>query len=284
MQVLMLLAYGDESMDEKRKRVCAVAAIVGTKEQWEAIETAWLARTKGVPFHAKDCDVNPGRGDYALISHKENKELYKDLAIMLADSGLYGFGAAIDLAAQAAVFSGVPAAKMHGHSYFKTFIDVVEKIVYFVGVRQEIAELTFDNRIDIEHNVALLYANMRELNPGWQSHIASKLSFECSKDNPRLQMADLFAREVMKGLDNDLGPEKRPARKSWLALAETGRFSANAFGAEYFREVAADTANMAARLDFDPYGYRNWLGDRQDSLTAFIEYTRDRFNDLKDKG
>ena len=96
----MVFAYGDESMDETKQRVCAVAAVIGTEEHWKAIEEKWMERNRGIPFHAKDCDVNPGRGDYANRTHDENKNLYRDLAIMLAESGLYGAGVAVDIQAQ----------------------------------------------------------------------------------------------------------------------------------------------------------------------------------------
>jgi hypothetical protein len=58
----MVFAYGDESMDETKQRVCAVAAVIGTEEDWKAIEEKWTERNQGIPFHAKDCDVNPDAG------------------------------------------------------------------------------------------------------------------------------------------------------------------------------------------------------------------------------
>ena len=56
----MIYFYGDESMDERNERVCAVAALIGTKGQWEAIEPKWVARTDGIPFHANDCESDHG--------------------------------------------------------------------------------------------------------------------------------------------------------------------------------------------------------------------------------
>ena len=63
LEAIMILAYGDESLDETQDRVCAVAGVVGAVEQWERIEPVWVERTNGIPFHANDCDSD--HGDYA---------------------------------------------------------------------------------------------------------------------------------------------------------------------------------------------------------------------------
>ena len=84
----MLFVYGDESMDEAQERVCAVAGIIGTKEQWEATEQRWVQRTNGVPFHANHCESD--WGDYKTRPHWENQALYRDLTTLLASSGLCG--------------------------------------------------------------------------------------------------------------------------------------------------------------------------------------------------
>src|ERR1700688_2112186 len=98
----MILVYGDDSADEKRERVCAVAGVVGTWRAWRLLEREWLIRTNGIPFHANDCESD--RGDYRNTPHSENKALYKDLAIMVAKSHLYGVGVVIDLMAGNSVF------------------------------------------------------------------------------------------------------------------------------------------------------------------------------------
>src|ERR1700722_7899180 len=98
----MLLVYGDESMDETKQRVCAVAGIIGTEEQWNALEWKWARRTNGVPCHGNHCESD--RGDYLGRPHWENQALYRDLAILLADSGLAGYGQSIDLIARKRIF------------------------------------------------------------------------------------------------------------------------------------------------------------------------------------
>jgi hypothetical protein len=52
----MLSIFGDESADETKQRVFAVAGLIANEQLWGALEAKWLARTGGIPFHAKDCD------------------------------------------------------------------------------------------------------------------------------------------------------------------------------------------------------------------------------------
>lgn len=82
----MLSVFGDESADETTQRVFAVAGVVGTDEMWATLEAAWLESTGGIPFHAKDCESD--QADYAHTAHEDNLNLYRDLTLLLAKSGL----------------------------------------------------------------------------------------------------------------------------------------------------------------------------------------------------
>lgn len=103
---LMLFAFGDESADETKERVFAVAGVIGSEEQWESLEKKWGARCNGIPFHANDCDSN--HGDFKVFSHQQNKDRYRDLTVLLTQSGLGGFGIALDLFAQKLIFPQAP--------------------------------------------------------------------------------------------------------------------------------------------------------------------------------
>jgi hypothetical protein len=81
---------------------------------------------------------------------------------------------------------------------------------------------------------------LREENPEWKERLSSKISFESSIGNPRIQVSDLLAREVMKDLDNLIGPVRREIRGSWRALRETGRFLAFNWGTDWFRDLEKD--------------------------------------------
>lgn len=270
----MLLVYGDESMDETKQRVCAVAGLIGSEDQWTAIEWRWTQRTNGVPFHGNHCDSD--QGDYASRPHWENKELYRDLTIMLANSGLAGFGQAIDLSAKSKVF---PEAE--DLAYYTAFQRVVFAMKNFAKNAGGVAEFIFDMRMESEHNAGLLYGLLRENEPDWAPYLASKISFEFAKHNPRIQVADLLAREAMKALDNFVGPVKRPIRKSWQALRETGRFEVDSFSTEWFEDLKRKLPDLAQKLGIDKSDYVQWLRDRNrqhniSNMFHFVEWTTHR--------
>lgn len=264
----MLLVYGDESMDETQERVCAAGAVVGNVEQWAALEARWTERTGRVPFHANDCESS--RGLYKYTPHGENLALYRDLTTMLAESGLCGFGSAIDLKAQRSVFPEMP----DHWSYFRVLVDVIEFMKNCATDVDDRAEITFDNRVESEFNTTLVYANLRKEYPEWNERLSSKILFDSSISNPRIQVGDLFAREVMKDLDNLIGPVKRKTRAAWKALRDTRRFVAYNYGADWFRDLAPNLSNLAKQAGFSRRDYEVWLQKRrrQHNLTAYIEF------------
>jgi len=266
--IVMLFVYGDESMDETQERVCAVAGIIGTKEQWEATEQRWVQRTNGVPFHANHCESD--QGDYKTRPHWENQGLYRDLATLLANSGLCGVGKAIDLAAKRKIFP-----ESEDLAYYTAFQRVVADLVQFARLWGDTAEFTFDMRMQSEHNAGLLYGSLRENEPEWTAHLAKKISFEFAKDNPRIQIADLLAREAMKALDNEIGPVKRNIRKSWLALAKTGRFKIHAFSADWFESLKQKMPEFEKQLNMNRDDYLEWLRirHRQHCVSAMLQYS-----------
>jgi Protein of unknown function (DUF3800) len=271
----MFLVYGDESMDEKKERVCAVAGLVGLEESWAALESKWKHLHGEVPFHANNCDSD--HGDYAPVDgedadakHRANKELYKQSSTLLAESGIGGFASAYDLAAQREAFPppyGPPV-------YYQPFMDVLQSMLVFSQKRDGQAEFTFDSRIESEHNAGLIYAHLRESHPNWRERFADKISFVSSRNNTRIQIADLFAREAMKVLDNMIGPKKRPKRKSWEALENTKRFTIYCFSHEYFRAVKNDLPSLDEALGFNNVDFGEWLQrkGRIWNVTNFFEF------------
>ena len=262
--VIVIFVYGDESMDETCSRVCAVAGVVGTEEQWQAIEPIWIERNAGIPFHAKDCESD--QGDYNPGNHKENQDLYRDLAIIIAQSSLCGYAMATNLVAERVYYPDVPMI------YLRELYGVIDAMRWFAQQSGEIAECCFDNRVESEFNAALIYANAIEIDPNWKPHLSSRISFESSQKNPRIQIADLFAREAMKNLDNRIGPIKRNPRKSWITLEETGRFSIKEVDESFF---AAEKQEWDSRLNVDNARfnqYVEWLHAtrRQHSLSNVI--------------
>ncbi|SPE17929.1 hypothetical protein SBA5_120005 [Candidatus Sulfotelmatomonas gaucii] len=269
MDAIMLLVYGDESFDAGKERVCAVVGVVGTPELWVELENKWKARNGTIPFHAVDCWW--GRGDYENIPREQSQALYIDLVNMLADSGLGGFASVLDLAAQRATFA---PPTFNPPVYYQSFMTVLEKMRNAAENRNDFAELTFDSRLESNHNAGLIYAYLRESNPQWKERLASKISFECSHDNPRIQVADLFAYEAMKDLDNQIGPQKRPTRKSWEVLTATNHFRSEKVSEEHFGDPRMEPKSVMLALGFTPEDYASWLDkhNRQNCHTAYFEF------------
>jgi hypothetical protein len=271
----MLSVYGDESADAAKKRVFAVAGVIGTEDLWKELEAKWVVRTGGISFHANDCDTD--HGDYANTSHADNKALYRDLAIMLAESGLGGWGFAIDLIAQRRVFPDAPNI-----AYYKCFLEVVQAMKNCAANNKESVKFTFDMRRESEHNTGLLYGMVMAV-PDWNKHLFSEISFACSRENPRVQVADLFAREAMKALDNKVGPVKRSARKSWLTLYHTGRFHIEAISDGWFEDLKRQMPMLEKETGMSVGGYLRWLKENNlqhntSNLFLYMEWSGKRDN------
>ena len=183
----MIFVYGDDSSDEKRQRVCAVAVVAGTEELWLRLESQWIARTGGIPFHARDCESD--RGDFAPKDgentdevHKRNKTLYKDFATMLASSGVGGRTVAIDLMAQRDVFPDSPDI-----SYFKAFVELLESVKEPCIRMGRKAKFKFDISSENQYNAGLLYKGTRDDAPEMLDLFVSEISFGAAKECPRLQ-------------------------------------------------------------------------------------------------
>jgi hypothetical protein len=245
--------FGDESADETQQRVFAVGGVIGDEARWKWLEERWDICNEGTPFHATDCDSDGG--NYRGREHATNKNLYKDLTILLAASGLGGWGFAIDLQAQRRVFPRSPDI-----AYYRCFLEVIKAMRNCAAYNKETVKYTFDMRPEDEYKAGYLYGKLVE-EKQWKDYLFTEISFACSRKNTRVQIADLFTREVMKAMDSHFGPIKRPPRKSWRALVETGRFHAEAIGQEWFEDLKKQLA-LHDRMP-SPQEYTNWLAERQ---------------------
>src|ERR1700735_3455950 len=261
-------------MDETKQRVCAVAGIIGAEDQWKALEFRWTRRTNGVPFHGNDCDSD--QGDYTNRPHWENKALYRDLTTMLANSGLAGYGHAVDLKEKNKVFP-----ESEDLAYYTAFQRVVVAIVNFARHARGIVEMTFDMRLESEHNAGFIYGAIRDNEPDWAPCLSDKISFEFAKSNPRIQVADLLAREAMKALDNLIGPVTRPTRKSWQALLDTKRFVTCGFSTDWFEDLKRKMPEAEKQMNMNRDMYIEWLRQRKrqhnvSNLFQFADWTAKR--------
>jgi hypothetical protein len=144
--------------------------------------------------------------------------------------------------------------------YYVCFQRVVRWLVDNVASKLGLpVDFTFDQRPVSEYNAGALYGLMRE-DPDWRSSIfmGRTVSFT-SRDNPRIQMADLVARETMKSLDNEIGPTPRPPRKSMLALCDEGHLKIESIGRPFWEALKA-RASGAEQMSVE---YRAWLKERR---------------------
>ncbi len=237
---------------------------------WEDIETAWVERTGGVPFHATDCEGNGGA--YRHTPPPDNQALYRDLTTLLASSQLAGWGIAINLIAQRIVFPDAPDL-----SYYKGFSEVISAMLVFAKRYEQSIKFTFDMRLESNFNSAMLYKMYYE-SPSIKVDMLDEVAFASSQKNPRIQIADLWVRECMKALDNQIGPVKRAKRKSWAALESTGRFAIDAIGEEWFLSLRDQLPALQRETGFHPVEYRQWLNMNklQDNTTnqfRFFDWT-----------
>lgn len=251
---MLLSGFGDDSADETKSRVFAVASIVGDDDVWRELERAWVERNHGIPFHATDCDSD--KKVYANRPHSENKALYKDLVQMLAGSGARGFGVVVDLAAHRKFFSNVPE-EMSYHFCFERVVSFLADYAVRAGASE--IKLNFDNRLETNFNAAYLYSVMLRDDCPNRKVLAGDISFLCSDKNPKIQIGDLYARECMKFLDNIVGPVKREKRKSMIALEETGHFGGDMLSEEFFQDMYDKSEERYRRAGYNPQDYLRWL-------------------------
>lgn len=115
----ILKGFGDESADSKQERVFAVAAVFGTEDEWALAIRDWLRRTRGLPFHATDCEAVQGEERQASL------DLYRDLTQILVKSHLVGFAVALDMASYREFF---PDVFVPDWGYFKALSDVIGSV------------------------------------------------------------------------------------------------------------------------------------------------------------
>ncbi len=254
--IVMASIFGDESADEKAKRVFAVAGLVGTDEQWDSLVDKWVVCTEGREFHAAEWETEYAN-DPDPEKHKKNCRIYAQLSQLIAGSGLRGWGVAIDLGAYKKCFPHIDREI----AYHKCLMETTDHLVMTASeLGMSDLKFTFDHRQG-ELNTGILYDSMTNDESWRQTGIFfdHEISFT-SRKNPRIQVADLMARETMKHLDNMIGPKQRPTRKSFEALATTkGRLKFEFLMREYFEDMKRKIPEAQKAHGMRPDEYQQWL-------------------------
>ena len=254
--IVTLKGFGDESADAKKERVFAVAAIFGTEDEWGLAMREWLRRTRGLPFHATDCEAVFGEHRQASL------DLYRDLTQILAKSYLVGFAVALDLVSYREVFA-------HGGppdwAYFKSLADVIGAAArtankFNNGPDPETVKLefTFDSRLESNGTAGTMYTALAN-QPEWADSgiFHTKITFDGGVGkSPRLEIGDLFAHESMKELDRKITGVPSKIRASYAALEATKKFHFIEHRREFWEELKAfveTPENIALIGQFDEW-------------------------------
>jgi len=125
-------------------------------------------------------------------------------------------------------------------------------------------EFVFDSRLETDGTASQIYRSFRTL-PEWRDTATfdTGVKFE-GGDEPRLEMADLLAREAMKELDRTLTGIPRRQRRSYEALekAELGgtrKFIFIEYGDKYCAEWRDLVNSPQGQSDLNEY--EKWLVD-----------------------
>lgn len=273
-----LLPYVDESSDARKERVFAVAAAIGTSQEWALAEAAWLGRTGGKVFHAAECETEFAK-DPDPAKHKASLALYKDLTQILVNSPIIGVSVALDLKSFHEFFPNV----LPDAAYMKCLKDLIESMASnakrFQGEKLSL-EFTLDDRKESRGNAGVLYSALaNEPEFVGTSVFGAHVKFD-TRQNPRIQMADLLAREAMKDLDRRVSGSGRAPRLSKQALDGAGKFIFMERDRAYVKNWKERMPQLHQATGFSSEGYYDWLvrkgriqeGVPHDTWTNKFEY------------
>lgn len=255
--MITLKVFGDESADERAERVFALGVIAGTETEWAEAIQHWLSVTGGEDFHAN-------------VYETRYPSKYAALVRGIAESDLVGISIAVDVAA----FRAVTPKWEKDTAYCKCFGDLLG---HLSGMTQKwndrIAEesnptdepirpeITLDRRQG-SGTLVQLYDTFLE-QPEWRDSeiLSTGVKFDTRK-NPRIQVADLFAREAMKDMDMVIHgiTDKRFAHTAF-AGAHAKQFQAIQYGREFWDGWQDRIAAVGQKEGIAMEGYAQWIHD-----------------------
>jgi len=260
----MYTAYGDESADEKKKYVFAIAGLFGNQSDWTTFREQWRTRTGGKTFHANACESD--RFPYKESEHEQNKKLYTDLVHIIADSNLIGHALAISIED----YNAILAPHLDENPYYLCFQSVIVRLSRksAICLPPDRIEFTFDRNHEVEHNAGALYGRMlhSRLRPDVKALMSDKISF-VSREEIGIQAADLIAHEGMKWLYNRRGKISRIRRLATQVIQRSGRIKFEAYERSWFEKALRDSKDYHISKDecgkwLQERGLHNTLGNR----------------------
>jgi len=205
---MVISIFGDESSDETHERVFSVSDLVGTDAAWAEADALWMKATRGEEFHAAEWE------------HARRFDDYKATTQALISSQVAGIAMSIDLAA----FRSVIPDQLPDAGYYACLTKLISGMSREWHLWNERAtgnpdsgdplvsevRFTFDHRKESASNAGRIYSAIKNIDkPERSKLLGADVSFD-SRKNPRIQMADLVAREAMK----DAGEVRRASGQS----------------------------------------------------------------------
>lgn len=250
-EIMILSVFGDESSDERQERVFAVSGVCGTSAEWNKALEEWAQITKGEEFHASDWEAAGRNAEYCLLAES------------LGKGNVAGFTVSLDLVSFGKVFPN----HLPDTGYYQCFSKVLDvhtsntlewnkRVAADPSCGDPLFELefTFDHRKASKGNAGTLYASFIN-QPEWKDAniLSGKVSFD-SRTNPRIQIADLVAREAMKELDRKISTPHLGKRKQLISLERRGAFKFVELGMDHCLSVREQLQKSG-----DEPGYWEWL-------------------------
>lgn len=258
--VSMLTVFGDESYDEKKERIFVIAGVMASQEEWDEFEPIWNERLNGKFSHAADCESD--RGDFKSTSHKANLNLYADLVKILSKTNFIGYGTAVNIKNYNEVFIN----NSNDIFYYWCFANVVK---YFnsianLHIPKQKAKFIFHQNDSIDYSAGLLYHHFANLPDFKFNSLFDEISFATQK-KVGIQCADLFAREIMKHIENRfLMNKKRNLRESLRVLSSTGRFEFLYQDKKYLENFKKTVQKIDQEKNFNTdLEYKEWLVNKK---------------------
>lgn len=268
MEGVVYSVCGDESHDGKADVVYVVSGIFGGDEDWEAAKGAWHEITRGEEFHANEWSSRPE---------------YLRLCRVISESKLIAFAAGMDLSDYNSVFPD-PVKQM---PYYFCFSKVIECLAEVASncLEPDKVRFIFDRNFDVRYNATYLYDCMIKL-PEFEhcELLADEISFSTREDE-RIQMADLIAREVMKWLTVMVQRTNTPRSPGFADLIDKKRLTFHHFEKSYFVQRVAHVQKLVA--DGHPMGnFEEWRKNRncQDNTENRIRFHVEVDKMLRAKG
>ena len=224
-------------------------------------------------FHSADCES--GYGDFRGVQPEERDKLHIDLTSMLANSGLIGWGLAIDLKGLGLAFPETLTDQVPNSCFFRTMLFHVDRA--HANYPGQPLRIVFDRNKKTEHNSRLLFEYLaEESDPDKRELLPLKPEF-LSREEIGVQSSDLWARELMKYLDGILfSSYYKPSRAMEHSVEDEtirGRVAIRVLFPKHERQMAT----LEEKTGMNKEKYTSWLlrKKRQDSQSNRVEYMKD---------